>query len=244
VGGRRGIPGAWVSGEGVERRSRAGITTQEGKIFFFSLLERFRDAPRDRGEGAHLVAPRVEVVPRRVRDPVREHAPSRARRVLVEPRGRRGEGLGAVQRVHHARPERGGGEGGGARVGARMAHRARLVGASEGRRRRSDGTRGPGARVSAETRARGRARRGVRAACRAVCAPAPRQFPCLVSEHATRRGRERGGVAVGRIAPKRSRPTGGRASMHPRWMYVRVATSREPSIFPSRTPTTLYARVV
>ena len=218
--------GAWVSGEGVERRARARNATREGKIFF-TLLERyFRDAPRDRGEGAHLVAPRVEVVPRRVRDPVSEHAPSRARRVLVEPRGRRGEGRGAVQRVHHARPERGGGEGGQARVGARMAHRARLVGASEGRRRRSDATRGPGAQVSAETRARaverdaGSARRAER------CARGP-----LVSSPVSSRNTRRGGggsgeyIAVGRIPPKRSR-RGGRASIHPR---LDVRASRDES---------------
>ena len=217
--------GAWVSGEGVERRARARNATREGKIFFVffsSVISATRHGIAEKARTSSLRASRWCPVVCAIQ------CPSMLRRARAESwsslGGVAGRGAGRCSGFITRGPNAEGAKG-----AARASALGWLIARVSSARARGGGVvrtrRAVRARESRPRRARARssATRGPRGVPSGVRA-GPSSFPRLVSEHATRRGRERG-VAVGRIPPKRSR-RGGRASIHPR---LDVRASRDES---------------
>lgn len=170
-----------------------GTRRGRGRFFLYSSRALFpRRATGSRRRRAPRRSARRGGAPSCARSSVRAcsvaRAPSPGRASGASRGGARGGAVGSSRAARTRRGRRG------------PSARRRSDGSSRASRRRERGeaasfgrdARSGRASLGRDARARGRARRGVRAACRAVCARAPRQFPRLVSEHATRRGRERG----------------------------------------------------
>jgi len=162
-----------VSGEGVERRARARNATREGKIFFVffsSVISATRHGIAEKARTSSLRASRWCPVVCAIQ------CPSMLRRARAESwsslGGVAGRGAGRCSGFITRGPNA---------EGAKGAERASalgwLIARVEGRRRERGETASFGrdarsrrANLGRDARARGRARRGVREACRAVCA--------------------------------------------------------------------------